>query len=31
MLDMARSMLKAMHMPDQFWGEAVLMVVFILN
>ena len=31
MLGMARSMLKAMHVPGRFWGEAVLTAVFILN
>ena len=30
-LGMARSMLKAMHVPGRFWGEAVLTAVFILN
>jgi hypothetical protein len=27
----ARSMLKATGMPGRFWGEAVMMVVYILN
>jgi hypothetical protein len=30
-LGMARSMLKAKQVPNRFWGEAVLMAVFILN
>jgi hypothetical protein len=30
-LGMACSMLKAMSMPNCFWGEAVITVVFILN
>ena len=31
MVGMARSMMKAKSMPARFWGEAVIMAVFILN
>jgi transposase InsO family protein len=31
MIGMARSMMKAMGIPNWWWGEAVLMAVFILN
>jgi hypothetical protein len=30
-MGMARSMLKAMVVPGQFWGEAVVTTVYILN
>jgi transposase InsO family protein len=31
MLDMARSMMKSMGMPNWMWGEAMLTAVFVLN
>lgn len=30
-MDMARSLLKSMHVPSRFWGEAVLHAVYLLN
>ena len=30
-VEMARSMLKAKELPDQFWGEAVATAVYLLN
>ena len=31
MIEMARSMLKQMHLPSTFWGEAVRHTIYILN